>query len=111
MHPDVMQQQNGKIVDGQCQAMTMSHVRAKAQADESVKLCDFYESFDKDGREATLPMGIYDLDDLKEYGRLKGWCPYFMARQAILQANVVVYSYHYLLDPKAIFQENEKSIF
>ena len=100
IHPDVMQQQNGKIVDGQCQAMTMSHVRAKAQADESVKLCDFYESFDKDGREATLPMGIYDLDDLKEYGRLKGWCPYFMARQAILQANVVVYSYHYLLDPK-----------
>merc|ERR1712142_387542 len=78
----------------------MSHVRAKAQADDSVKLCDFYESFDKDGREATLPMGIYDLDDLKEYGRLKGWCPYFMARQAILQANVVVYSYHYLLDPK-----------
>ena len=39
-------------------------------------------------------------DDLKEYGRMRGWCPYFMARQAILHANVVVYSYHYLLDPK-----------
>ena len=39
-------------------------------------------------------------DDLKAYGRLKGWCPYFTARQAILQANIVVYSYHYLLDPK-----------
>ena len=39
-------------------------------------------------------------DDLKDYGRKKGWCPYFTARQAILQANIVVYSYHYLLDPK-----------
>ena len=41
--------------------MTMSHVRSKAQADDSVKLCDFYESFDSDGRESVLPMGIYDL--------------------------------------------------
>jgi DNA excision repair protein ERCC-2 len=27
-------------------------------------------------------------------------CPYFFARQAIAKASVVVYSYHYLLDPK-----------
>ena len=30
----------------------------------------------------------------------QGWCPYFFARWAIQQANIVVYSYHYLLDPK-----------
>ena len=28
------------------------------------------------------------------------YCPYFLARHAISHANVVVYSYHYLLDPK-----------
>jgi len=28
------------------------------------------------------------------------WCPYFLARYAITHANIVVYSYHYLLDPK-----------
>jgi Rad3-related DNA helicase len=28
------------------------------------------------------------------------YCPYFLARHAISHCNVVVYSYHYLLDPK-----------
>lgn len=52
------------------------------------------------GRESVLPNGVYNLDDLKEYGRTKGWCPYFVARQAVNRAKIVVYSYHYLLDPK-----------
>jgi len=43
---------------------------------------------------------VYSLDDLKDYGRTRGWCPYFVARRAIQQANVIIYSYHYLLDPK-----------
>ena len=30
----------------------------------------------------------------------KGWCPYFLARHMVQFANVVVYSYQYLLDPK-----------
>jgi len=37
---------------------------------------------------------------LKEFGRKKGWCPYFLARYALQQANVVVFNYSYLLDPK-----------
>merc|ERR1712136_398152 len=78
----------------------MSHVRQRAATDSSVRLCSFYESFDTEGRDSKIPSGIYDLDDLKDLGRHKGWCPYFMARQAILNAQVVVYSYHYLLDPK-----------
>lgn len=44
--------------------------------------------------------GIFNLEDLKEYGRKKGWCPYFLARHAIAFANVVVYNYQYMLDPK-----------
>ncbi|MCL4131647.1 UNVERIFIED_CONTAM: hypothetical protein GTU68_023399, partial [Idotea baltica] len=47
-----------------------------------------------------MAAGIYNLDDLREFGVKKGWCPYFLARYAITYANVVVYSYHYLLDPK-----------
>lgn len=43
---------------------------------------------------------MYDLDDLKEFGRQSSWCPYFLARYTIQHANVVIYSYHYLLDPK-----------
>lgn len=40
------------------------------------------------------------LQDLRAYGKEKGWCPYFLARHMVQLANVVVYSYQYLLDPK-----------
>ena len=29
-----------------------------------------------------------------------GWCPYFLARHMLAFANVVVYSYQYMIDPK-----------
>lgn len=38
--------------------------------------------------------------DLRAFGKAKGWCPYFLARHMVQFANVVVYSYQYLLDPK-----------
>lgn len=86
----------------------------------------FLQEFDAVGRQVPLPAGVYNLDDLKDYGRRKGWCPYYLARYSvqcsaishyhihtnvhdlglslsflqILHANIVVYSYHYLLDPK-----------
>lgn len=34
------------------------------------------------------------------FGKQKGWCPYYLARHMVQFANVVVYSYQYLLDPK-----------
>lgn len=34
------------------------------------------------------------------FGKEKGWCPYYLARHMVQFANVVVYSYQYLLDPK-----------
>lgn len=80
--------------------MTASFVRERSKADPSIKLCQFYEKFDLEGKESLLPWGIYNLDDLKEFGTRKGWCPYFLARYAIQHANVIIYSYYYLLDPK-----------
>ena len=44
--------------------------------------------------------GIYTLDDLREYGRKKGVCPYYLARDMVLHANIVIWSYQYLIDPK-----------
>ena len=49
----------------------------------AVTLCDFFEDFDLHGREFPLPPGCYNLDDLKEFGRNKTWCPYFLARHAV----------------------------
>ncbi|CAB4009290.1 TFIIH basal transcription factor complex helicase XPD subunit, partial [Paramuricea clavata] len=56
--------------------------------------------FENCGREQQLAPGVYNLPDLQDVGREKGWCPYFLARYGIYYANVIVYSYHYLLDPK-----------
>lgn len=85
------------------------------------------QGFERTGKTVPLPVGIYDLEDLKATGLEKGWCPYFTARYAvsprqfcsvknslnissppslppfptqITHSNIVVYSYHYLLDPK-----------
>ena len=52
------------------------------------------------GTDASLPRGVFTLEQLKEHAKVRGFCPYFLARQAIQIADVVVYNYQYLLDPK-----------
>ncbi|EDO46754.1 predicted protein [Nematostella vectensis] len=100
IHPEVAGEREGKKVDGKCLSMTASFVRLKHKEDSSVPVCNFYEDFDSLGRDEKMPPGSYNLDDLRQFGRKKGWCPYFLARRAIYHANVIVYSYHYMLDPK-----------
>lgn len=100
IHPEVSREKDGKMVDSKCYALTASHVRERQQYDESIAGCQYFEGFQTEGKESHLPTGVYSLDDLKEYGRERNWCPYFTARFAIVQAQVVVYSYYYLLDPK-----------
>ena len=46
------------------------------------------------------PAGVYTMHDLRVWGRKHSWCPYFLARHMIAFANVVVYNYQYMLDPK-----------
>jgi len=100
VHPEVSKARDGRVVDAGCFALTAPHVRANAKTDQEVPTCSFFEDFELHGREFPLPNGCYNLDDLKAFGQSKGWCPYFMARHAIQSAQIVVYSYHYLLDPK-----------
>ena len=52
------------------------------------------------GSDALLEPGVYTLEDLRIFGRKQGWCPYFLARHMLAFANVVVYNYQYMLDPK-----------
>ncbi|KAK1319632.1 DNA repair helicase UVH6 [Acorus calamus] len=89
-------------VDSGCRRLTASWVRARAAEDPSVPTCSFFENYERvSAAEAVLlPPGVYTLEDLRGFGRVKGWCPYFLARHMIRLANVVVYSYQYLLDPK-----------
>jgi len=73
---------------------------AEAGIDESIELCGYYETYDKESSKADVPSGVYSLDDMKDLGRKYGWCPYFMARELLNRANIVVYNYQYMLDPK-----------
>ena len=66
----------------------------------AVELCSYYETYDKESSDAEVPTGVYSLDDIKDLGREKGWCPYFMARHMLNRADIVVYNYQYMLDPK-----------
>ncbi|MCJ8740053.1 hypothetical protein PDJAM_G00054430 [Pangasius djambal] len=100
IHPEVSSLRFGKEVDGKCHSLTASYIRAQRHSNPSQPVCRFYEEFDAVGRQVPIPPGIYNLDDLKDFGRRKGWCPYYLARYSLLHANIVVYSYHYLLDPK-----------
>jgi hypothetical protein len=43
---------------------------------------------------------VYTLHDLRAFGRKQGWCPYFLARHVMAFANVIVYNYQYMIDPK-----------
>ena len=100
IHPDIKREREGKIVDGRCHSLVAPHVRERHAQGADVPVCDFYEAFDARGREMSIPTGAYNIDDLKSLGGRQGFCPYFLARWAIGQAQIVVYSYHYLLDPK-----------
>ncbi|KAM7345143.1 general transcription and DNA repair factor IIH helicase subunit Xpd isoform 2-T2 [Cochliomyia hominivorax] len=100
IHPDVSKEREGKSVDGKCYGLTASYVRERHEHDADTPICQYFEGFNLEGKESTLPVGVYSIDDLKEFGRMRNWCPYFLARYAIGQAHIVVYSYHYLLDPK-----------
>lgn len=76
----------------------------------SVELCDFFEQFESNGRHTPhdeclllalhnpLPFcrdvllnGVYSLGDLRQVGRERGWCPYFLARHLINFSHVVIY--------------------
>ncbi|KAJ6335988.1 hypothetical protein OIU78_012566 [Salix suchowensis] len=79
---------------------TASWVRALSAENPNIETCEFFENYERTASGAVLPPGVYTLQDLRAFGKEKGWCPYFLARHMVQLANVVVYSYQYLLDPK-----------
>lgn len=71
-----------------------------------------------------IPQGIWTLADVLQYGRDKGVCPYFLVRRMVLYTSyslihaltllqlpfvdVIIYSFHYLLDPKIADQVSKE---
>ena len=100
INPEVAKLKEGKAIDGKCHSLTMGWIREKSSKDPTAEKCTWFEDFEDKGKHYQLEPGTYSMDDLKCFGRMKGWCPYFLSRTAIYTANIVVFSYHYMLDPK-----------
>ncbi|KAI9505848.1 TFIIH/NER complex ATP-dependent 5'-3' DNA helicase subunit [Coemansia spiralis] len=112
VHPRVSRERKGAVVDAQCRQMTASWVRNKARSEGNIELCGFYEMLHTMEPTELLPSGVYTLEDLTDYGRENGMCPYYLSRRVIPFADVIIYSFHYMIDPKVaelVSKEFEKN--
>lgn len=100
IHPEVSNFDNRNKVDALCRNLTASFIREQHAAGVNIPICNFFEGFERYGKDQSSLYGIYSLADLKQLGLANEWCPYFYTRWAINHANVVVYNYQYMLDPK-----------
>ncbi|KAJ8906401.1 hypothetical protein NDN08_002894 [Rhodosorus marinus] len=100
IHETVSNLSEGYDIDSACRALTAPWIRDSAIQNTDVEVCSFFEGYENEGKEAILKAGVYDLAEFRRHGTDRGWCPYFFARRMLTFANVIVYSYHYLLDPK-----------
>ena len=55
-----------------------------------------------------FPEGVFTLEDIKDYGRQHSICPYFALRRMMPFVDVIIYSFHYLLDPKVAEQVSKE---
>ncbi|EPX74439.1 transcription factor TFIIH complex subunit Rad15 [Schizosaccharomyces octosporus yFS286] len=100
LHPSVRREKNGNVVDARCRSMTAGFVKEQKQAGMDVQLCDFHENLEDLEPHSLVPNGVWTLDDITDYGTKHVRCPYFTVRRMLPFCNVIIYSYHYLLDPK-----------
>ncbi|KAK4165097.1 DNA repair helicase rad15 [Cladorrhinum sp. PSN259] len=100
LHPSVKREKSGSIVDARCRSLTAGFVKEKREKGEEVDTCIYHDNLDLLEPHNLVPNGVWTLDGLLRYGEEKKQCPYFTARRMMQYCNVIIYSYHYLLDPK-----------
>lgn len=109
IHPDVSKEKKGKVVDARCRDLTNSATCEKGRADPgSVELCDWHENLGKGEPGSLIPSGIWTLADVLQHGRENKTCPYFTVRRMMPFVDVIIYSFHYLLDPKVAEQVSKE---
>lgn len=100
LHPSVKREKAGSVVDARCRSLTAGFVKEKKERGEDVELCVYHENLDLLEPHNLIPPGVWTLDGMLRYGEQQKQCPYFTARRMMPFCNVIIYSYHYLLDPK-----------
>ncbi|EIN07368.1 DNA repair helicase [Punctularia strigosozonata HHB-11173 SS5] len=109
IHPEVSKEKKGKVVDARCRDLTNSAVCERGRAEPgSVELCTFHEKLSEREPGNLIPPGIWTLADVLQYGRDQGTCPYFTVRRMMPFVDVIIYSFHYLLDPKVAEQVSKE---
>lgn len=109
INPEVAKEKKGKVVDARCRDLTNAAVCEKGRTDpDSVELCDWHENLGKLEPGNLLHSGVWTLADVLEYCKDKGICPYFAVRRMMPFVDVIIYSFHYLLDPKVAEQVSKE---
>ncbi|ABN68567.1 DNA helicase component of transcription factor b [Scheffersomyces stipitis CBS 6054] len=111
VHPTISQERKGNVVDEKCRRITNGQLKERiakglVTPDQEVNhaeantLCDMHENMNDMDQHNLIPAGVYSFDALIKYCKQEGTCPYFTVRRMIPFCNIIIYSYHYLLDPK-----------
>ncbi|KAN0077292.1 Protein of unknown function (DUF1227) domain containing protein [Tylopilus felleus] len=109
IHPEVSKEKKGKVVDARCRDLTNTAVCEKGRANPgSVELCDWHENLGKYEPGTIISPGIWTLADVLQHGRDNGTCPYFTVRRMMPFVDVIIYSFHYLIDPKVAEQVSKE---
>ncbi|XP_049849884.1 general transcription and DNA repair factor IIH helicase subunit XPD-like [Schistocerca gregaria] len=118
LNPAVQSLQKRSEVDARCRDLTSPYIRDKALEQNTSKatqgrshvtgvmyteelegLCPYYEGYEARGKDILLT-GIYSFDDLSLLGKAQHVCPYFLCRRLLPLADIIVYSYQYILNPR-----------
>ncbi|CAN3363832.1 general transcription and DNA repair factor IIH helicase subunit XPD/Rad3p [Diutina catenulata] len=111
LHPTISKERKGNTVDEKCRRITNGQLKEKIEqgrvtedqqrlAPESSALCAYHENLNDIEPHEYLPNGVFSFDGLIKYCQDRTICPYFTVRRMLGYCNVIIYSYHYLLDPK-----------
>ncbi|KAJ1308979.1 hypothetical protein OPQ81_004661 [Rhizoctonia solani] len=109
LNPEVAKEKKGKVVDARCRDLTNTQAVEKGRNDPgNYPLCAWHEGLNDIEEGAIIPPGIHTLADVSNMGRERTICPYFAIRRMMPFVDVIIYSFHYLLDPKVAEQVSKE---
>ncbi|KZV93386.1 DNA repair helicase [Exidia glandulosa HHB12029] len=109
LHPEVAKEKKGWVVDARCRDLTCTANGEKSRANPgSVPVCTWHDKLGEMEPGNLIPQGIWTLADVQAYGQENGVCPYFTIRRMMPFVDVIIYSFHYLLDPKVAEQVSKE---
>ncbi|RZC33001.1 DEAD 2 domain containing protein [Asbolus verrucosus] len=88
---------NQEVIDEKDKSHKINLCRLKVKK----KQCTYFNGVER-GLENPdiLTLNIIDMEDIVELGRCHDFCPYYMAKELKLNADIVFMPYNYLLDPR-----------